>query len=161
MYRVDLEIMHREIFGFRFRPQTGSRLFFANRKLERSEPEVENVLDEKRIKFCCVSAILLFCYFEQGRRQRLLKNFASYVRLYTHTRKKWFLWLPGLKNNKTKIEIPLQKSTSFRTRYFSISGYIVFYLRFTKNSQVVYYTVYTPKVSCKLAPKVDSPWGLN
>ena len=117
-----------------------------NRKLKISEPEVKNMFEEKRVQFCSVSSILLFRYFIQGRRQRLLKNFASYVRLYTHTRKKWFLWLPGLKNNKTKIEIPLQKSTSFRTRYFSISGYIVFYLRFTKNSQVVY----SPKVSCKL-----------
>ena len=117
-----------------------------NRKLKISEPEVKNMFEEKRVQFCSVSSILLFRYFNQGRRQRLLKNFASYVRLYTHTRKKWFLLLPGLKNDKTKIEIPLKKSTSFRTRYFSTSGYNVFYFRFTKNSQVVY----TPKVSFKL-----------
>ena len=33
---------------FRFRPQTGSELFFKNRKLNVSEPEVENDLNEKR-----------------------------------------------------------------------------------------------------------------
>ena len=51
VYRVDLEIMQRHIFDFRFRPQTdfdlkpistsnGSRLFFGNRKLKTSLPEV-------------------------------------------------------------------------------------------------------------------------
>ena len=103
------------------------------------------------------STILLFRYFNQGRRQRLLKNFASYVRVYTHTRKKWFLWPPDLKNNITKIELPLQKSTSFRTRYFSTSGSNVSNFRFTKNIQfpvlrfrpeVEKYLIQWPRLSC-------------
>ena len=68
--------------------QTGSWLFFGNRKLKTSKPEVENESDEKRIQFCSVSPILLFEYFEQGRRQRLLKIFAHYVTVYGHTRTK-------------------------------------------------------------------------
>ena len=35
-YRVDPDIMQRHIFDFRFRPQTGSGLFFGNRKLKTS-----------------------------------------------------------------------------------------------------------------------------
>ena len=94
--------MHREIFDFRFPPQTGSRLFFANRKLERSAPEVDNMLDEKRIKFCCVSTILLFCYFQQGRRQRLLKNFVSNVTVYGHTRTKMIIAVTRIESSKNE-----------------------------------------------------------
>ena len=68
MYRVDLEIMHREIFDFRFRPQTGSWLFFANRKLKRSEPEVETYLIGKLASFCNESPIFVFWTFNPGNR---------------------------------------------------------------------------------------------
>ena len=51
VYRVNPEIMHRHIFDFRFQPQTGSELFFMNRKFKISEPEVKNILDRKSIKF--------------------------------------------------------------------------------------------------------------
>ena len=67
-YRVDPDIMQRHIFDFRFRPQTGNRPFFENRKFLSLKPEVENMLNEKRIQFCSVSHILLFRYFDQGRR---------------------------------------------------------------------------------------------
>ena len=60
VYRVDPDIMQRHIFDFRFRPQTGNRLFFENRKFQKSKPEVENMLDEKRIQFCSASHILVF-----------------------------------------------------------------------------------------------------
>ena len=68
--------------------KTGNWLFFVNRKLKISEPEVKNMLDEKRVQFCSVSTFLRLRYFDQGRRQRLLKIFASYARVYRHTRTK-------------------------------------------------------------------------
>ena len=68
VYRVDPDIMQRHIFDFRFLPQTGNRLFFENRKFLALKPEVEIMLDEKRIQFCSVSHILLFRYFDHGRR---------------------------------------------------------------------------------------------
>ena len=68
MYRVDLEIMHREIFDFRFRPRTGSWLFFANRKLKRSEPEVETYLIGKLASFWNESPIFVFLTFKPGNR---------------------------------------------------------------------------------------------
>ena len=46
--RVDPEIMQRHIFDFRLHPQTESMAVLKNRK---SEPGVENILDEKIIKF--------------------------------------------------------------------------------------------------------------
>ena len=51
VYRVDPELVQRHIFDFRFQPQTGSELFFVNRKFKISEPEVKNIPDRKRIKF--------------------------------------------------------------------------------------------------------------
>ena len=48
---IELTLMHRHIFDFRFQPQTGSELFFMNRKFKISEPEVKNILDRKSIKF--------------------------------------------------------------------------------------------------------------
>ena len=51
VFRVYAEIMHRYIFDFRFQPQTGSELFFMNRKFKIMEPEVKNIPDRKRIQF--------------------------------------------------------------------------------------------------------------
>ena len=51
VYRVDPELVQRHTFDFRFQPRTGSELFFINRKLKISEPEVRNILDRKRNKF--------------------------------------------------------------------------------------------------------------
>ena len=79
VYRVGPELVQRHIFDFRFYPQTGSELFFINRKFKISEPDVKNIPDRKRIKFQVVSKISVWWYFEQGWRQRLLKNFAPYV----------------------------------------------------------------------------------
>ena len=53
-------LLQRQLFDFRFGPQTGSGLFFENRKLKISEPEAENVLDKKTTQFCSRSPILLF-----------------------------------------------------------------------------------------------------
>ena len=39
--RLDLELVQRQLFNFRF---------IGNRKLKISEPEVENMLDEKRLQ---------------------------------------------------------------------------------------------------------------
>ena len=41
----------RHIFDFRFEHQTGSELFFMDRKLKILEPEVRNIPDRKRIEF--------------------------------------------------------------------------------------------------------------
>ena len=125
--------MHREIFDFDFRCQTGSGLFFQNRKFQSSKPEVENVLDEKRVKFCCVSTILLFWYFEQGRRQRLLKNFVSYVTVYGYTRTKMILPVTRIESWKLKS---LQKLASFPMRHVSTSGSDLFNFWFAKNSEL-------------------------
>ena len=153
---------------------TSSRNFITGKLTIFGEPEVKNMFKEKKVQFCSVSTILLYRYLNQGRRRRLLKNCASYVRVlvYTHTRKKWFLWLPGLKNNKTKI---VQKSTS-SNEIASTSGSNVFYFRFTKNSQFRV-KLYIPSkchanrsirlggdslshIKCN-SSKVDSPWSLN
>ena len=72
---------------------------------------------------------------------------------YIHILKKWFLWLPGLKNNKTKIELSLQKSTSFRTRYSSTSGSIFFYFRLTKKSEFRV-KLYIPQSFMQIGPPV-------
>ena len=58
--------------------------------------------DEKRIQFCSVSPILLFEYFEQGRRQRLLKIFAPYVTVYGHTRTKMILAATRFEKSKNE-----------------------------------------------------------
>ena len=128
MYRVDLELLHRQLFDFRFRPQTGSGLFFANRKLERSEPEVENELDAKRIKFWCVSTILLFCYFEQGRRKRLLKKFVSYVTVYEYAWTKMIIAVTRIESSKNEDRTLITKTRElsdeirfdFRFRFFQL-----------------------------------------
>ena len=79
-----------------FKPEMS--YFFINRKFKISEPEVRNIPDRKRIKFQVVSKISVWWYFEQGRRQRLLKIFAPYVLVYGHTRTKMVLVV-------TRIEI--------------------------------------------------------
>ena len=43
--------MARHIFDFHFEHQTGSELFFIDRKSKVSEPEVRNIPDRKRIEF--------------------------------------------------------------------------------------------------------------
>ena len=53
-------LLHRQLFDFRFRPQTGSWLFFGNRKLKTSRPEVEKYLIGKLMGFCNKSPIFVF-----------------------------------------------------------------------------------------------------
>ena len=106
MYRVDLEIMHREIFDFDFRCQTGSGLFFQNRKFQSSK---------------------------LGRRQRLLKNFVSYVTVYGYTRTKMILAATRIESWKLKS---LQILASFPMRHVSTSGSDLFNFWFAKNSQL-------------------------
>ena len=81
------------------------------------------MLDEKRIKFCCVSTILLFWYFEQGRRQRLLKNFVSYVTVYGYTRTKMIL-------ASTRIEKSKNEDRTLITKTHELSDEILFDFRF-------------------------------
>ena len=82
--------------------ETGNSPFFENRKFQLSKPEVENMLDKKRIQFCRVSPILLFSYFEQGRHQRRLKIFAPYVIVYGHTRTKMILAATRFEKSKNE-----------------------------------------------------------
>ena len=103
--------------------KTGNWLFFGNRKLKISEPEVENMFGEKRMQFCTVSPILLFWYFDHGRRQRLLKIFAPYGRVYRHTRTKMIL-------ATTRIEISKNQDRTFITKTHELSDEILFDFRF-------------------------------
>ena len=105
--------MQRHIFDFRFRPQTGNRPFFENRKFLSLKPEVENMLNEKRIQFCSVSHILFFRYFDQGRRQGLLKIFAPYVIVYGHTRPKMILAATRIEESKNEDMTLITKLMSF------------------------------------------------
>ena len=86
---------------FHFRPKPRNP-FFENRKFQLLKPEVENMLDKKRIQFCSVSPILLFSYFEQGRHQRRLKIFAPYVIVYGHTRTKMILAATRFEKSKNE-----------------------------------------------------------
>ena len=104
-------------------PKTGSWLFFGNRKLKTSKPEVENESDEKRIQFCSVSPILLFEYFEQGRRQRLLKIVAPYVTVYGHNQTKMILAANRFEQSKNE-------DRTFITKTDELSDEIVFDFRF-------------------------------
>ena len=103
--------------------ETGSWLFFGNRKLKISEPEVENMFGEKRMQFCTISPILLFWYFDHGRRQRLLKIFAPYGRVYRHTRTKMIL-------ATTRIEISKNEDRTLITKTHELSDEILFDFRF-------------------------------
>ena len=60
VYTVHPQLLHRQIFDFGFRPQTGNRLFFEKRKFQKIETGSRNMLDEKRIQFCSASHILVF-----------------------------------------------------------------------------------------------------
>ena len=57
---VHLQRLHRHLFDFRFRPQTGSEMFFRNRKLKTSHSEVEKYLIGKLMSFCNESHISFF-----------------------------------------------------------------------------------------------------
>ena len=103
--------------------KTGSWLVFGNRKLKISKPEVENMLDEKRMQFCTVSSILLFGYFDHERRQRLFKFLAPYGRVYRHTRTKMIL-------ATTRIEESKNEDMTFITKTYELSDEILFDFRF-------------------------------
>ena len=103
--------------------ETGNMLFFENRKFQSSKPEVENMIDEKRIQFCNVSHILLFRYFEQERCQRLLKIFAPYVTVYGHTRTKMVL-------AATRFEKSKNEDRTLITKTHGLSDEIFFDFRF-------------------------------
>ena len=60
VFRVYAEIMHRYIFDFRFQPQTGSELFFMNRKFQSSKPEAEKYLIGKLVGFFNESLMFVF-----------------------------------------------------------------------------------------------------
>ena len=128
VYTVHPQLLHRRIFDVRFRPQTGNRLFFKNRKFQKSKPEVENMLDEKRMQFCIVSSILLSGYFDHERRQRLFKILAPYGRVYRHTRTKVIL-------ATTRIEESKNEDMTFITKTYELSDEILFDFRIPKNSQ--------------------------
>ena len=102
--------------------ETGSCLFFRNRKLKIPEPEVDNMLDEKRIQFCNVSPILILRYFDHGRRQRLLKTFAPYGRVYRQTRTKMIL-------AATRFEKSKNEDSTFITKTRELSDEILFDFR--------------------------------
>ena len=103
--------------------ETGNRPFFENRKFQLSKPEVENMLDGKRIQFCSVSPILLFSYLEQGRHQRLLKIFAPHVTVYRHTRTKMIL-------AATRFEKSKNEDRTLITKIDELSDEIFFDFRF-------------------------------
>ena len=98
-------------------------IFSINRKFKISEPEVKNIPDRKRIKFQVVSKISVWWYFEQGRRQRLLKIFAPYVLVYGHTRTKMVLVV-------TRIEISKNEDRTLITKTHELSDEILFDFRF-------------------------------
>ena len=60
VYTVQPWLLQRQLFDFRFRPRTGSGLFFGNRKLKTSQPEVEKYLIGKLMGFCNESPIFVF-----------------------------------------------------------------------------------------------------
>ena len=97
--------------------------FFINRKFKISEPEVKNIPDRKRIKFQVVSKITVWWYFELGKRQRLLKNLASYVLVYGHTRTKMILVI-------TRIEISKNEDRTLITKTHELSDEILIDFRF-------------------------------
>ena len=81
------------------------------------------MLDEKRKKFCFGGAILLFRYFEQGRRQSDLKIFAPYARVYGHTRTKMVLVDFRIKKSKNEVRTLITKTQE-------LSNEILFDFRF-------------------------------
>ena len=97
--------------------------FSINRKFKISEPEVRNIPDRKRIEFQVISKISVWWYFEQGRRQRLLKIFAPYVLVYGHTRTKMVLVV-------TRIEISKNEDRTPITKTHELSDEILFDFRF-------------------------------
>ena len=60
VYAIHPELLHRQIFDFRFRPQTGSERFFVDRKFQLSKPEVEKYLIGKLVSFCNEGPNLVF-----------------------------------------------------------------------------------------------------
>ena len=126
VYITQPGLLHGVFFHLRSQPQNRKLPFFGNRKLKISEPEVENMLDEKRMKFCTGSPILLFWYFDDGRRQRLLKIFAPYGRVYRHTRTKTILAITRVEKSKNEDRTSITKTHelsdeilfNFRSRCF-------------------------------------------
>ena len=49
VYVFHPQLLYRQLFDFRFRPQTGSGLFIRNRKLKTPEPEAEKYLIQKPV----------------------------------------------------------------------------------------------------------------
>ena len=68
VYAVHSWLLQRQLFNFRYRPQTGSGLFFGNRKLKTSQPEVETYLIGKLMNFRNESPIFVFRFLNPGSR---------------------------------------------------------------------------------------------
>ena len=96
--------------------------FSINRKFKISEPEVKNIPDRKKIKFQVVSQVSVWWYFEQGWRQRLLKNFAPYVLVYGHARTTMTLVA-------TRIEKSKNEDRTLITKTHELSDEILFDFR--------------------------------
>ena len=103
------------------KPEMG--YFFINRKFKLSEPEVKNIPDRKKIKFQVVSQVSVWWYFEQGWRQRLLKNFAPYVLVYGHARTNMILVA-------TRIQKSKNEDRTLITKIHELSDAILFDFRF-------------------------------
>ena len=56
-------VLRRQLFVFRFLPQTGNEPFLVNRKFQSSKPEVEKYPLGKPVGFCNQSPIFIFFYF--------------------------------------------------------------------------------------------------
>ena len=81
------------------------------------------MLVEKRTKICNGSAILLFRYFEQERRQSALKNFAPYARVYGHARTKMVLGNSRIMESKNQVR-------TLVTKTHELSNEVLFDFRF-------------------------------
>ena len=127
VYIVRPGLLHGVLFDFRSELPNRKLAVFRTPEVENTEPEVENVLDEKRIQSCSVSPILLFWNFEQGRHQRLLKIFASYVTVYEHTRTKMIL-------AATRFQKWKNEDRTLIIEIDELSDEIFFDFRFPRNS---------------------------
>ena len=125
VYVFHPQLLHRQLFDFRFRPQTGSGLFSETGSWKHRNRKSKLSLVKRVVKFCCASTIFLFLYFDQGRRQRLLKIFDLSVRVYGHTGTKMIL-------ASTRIEKSKNEDRSLNTKIHGLLNEILF--GFLKNS---------------------------
>ena len=76
------------------------------------------MLIKKSTKFYSISIVLLLRYFDQERRQSLLKIFGPYVRVYGHARTKMILVPPVIDISKNKDMTLIAKTHELFNRTF-------------------------------------------